>query len=169
MDRTPNVSRSVGTDLLSSVPGILHMQAGIPLESTRRLASPHNKHISPFSLWKQFVFDLRHHGPHKEPIVSLLRQQQSPKTARRIPQMLSQCLTSSPPLLQPEYERSFCQLAKSSAQGSSALWKDYNLKMSCDWGISVQMDGRTEVRICPESLGSASLNDAKTSQICSRH
>ena len=149
--------------------GILHMQAGIPLESPRRLESPHNKHISPFSLWKQFVFDLRHHGPHKEPIVSLLRQQQSPKTARRIPQMLSECLTSSPPLLQPEYEWSFCQLAKSSAQGSSALWKDYNLKMSCDWGISVQMDGRTEVRIRPESLGSASLNDAKTSQICSRH
>jgi hypothetical protein len=67
--------------------------------------------------------------------------------------MLSQCLTSSPPLLQPEYEWSFCQLAKSSAPGSSALWKDYNLKMSCDWGISAQMDGRTEVRICSESLG----------------
>jgi hypothetical protein len=99
------------------------------------------------------VFDLRHHGQHKEPIVSLLRKQQSSKLRGASSQMLSQCLTSSPPLLQPEYEWSFCQLAKSSAPGSSALWKDYNLKMSCDWGISVQMDDRTEVRICPESLG----------------
>jgi hypothetical protein len=69
-DGGSNVSPSVGTDLLSSDPRILHMQAGIPFESTRRLASPHNKHISPFSLWNPFVFDLRHHGQHKEPIVS---------------------------------------------------------------------------------------------------
>jgi hypothetical protein len=66
--------------------------------------------------------------------------------------MFSQCLTSSPPLLQPEYEWSFCQLAKLNAPGSLALWKDYNLKISCDWGISVRMDDHTGVSSCPEFL-----------------
>jgi len=63
--------------------------------------------------------------------------------------MLSTCWINSPPLHLPECEWSSYQLGRSSALGFSASWTDYNLKILCDWGTSVQMDDRTEVSLAP--------------------
>jgi hypothetical protein len=127
-DGGSNVSPSVGTDLLSSDPRILHMQAGIPFESTRRLASPHNKHISPFSLWNPFVFDLRHHGQHKEPIVSFCENSKAqnceahpPKCCHNAWPALPRCSsqsTSGPSANWPNQARQVLQLC-----GKITTWK----------------------------------------------
>ena len=63
--------------------------------------------------------------------------------------MLLRCWINSPPLHLPECEWSSSPSGRSSALDSSASWTDYSLRISCDWGTSVQMDGRTGVRPAP--------------------